>query len=185
MRVVTGRWHGRKLFSPAGKAVRPTTDRVKEAMFSILGSEVNGSLFLDLCCGSGALAVEALSRGADQALLVDVNGRALDCARRNLELCGAATNSYELVKAKAEVFFARWKSSHRDSPWILVCDPPYHSGLSSTILSELCRGNPPTGFRAAVFEHGPGESFVEPSGEYWSLDQRQYGETGLTIVRPS
>ena len=64
MRVITGSWRGRKLKSPSGQDIRPTTDRVKEAMFSMLGPAVADSLVIDLCCGAGGLGIEALSRGA-------------------------------------------------------------------------------------------------------------------------
>ncbi len=89
MRVIAGSWKGRRLKSPASDAVRPTTDRVKEALFNILGPDVTGCLFVDLCCGAGGLGIEALSRGAAGAIFVDQAPRSLNSARANLEICGA------------------------------------------------------------------------------------------------
>ena len=184
MRVVSGQWRGRKLISPKGDLVRPTTDRVKEAMFSILGPVVNGTLVLDLCCGAGGLAIEALSRGAERAILVDKHRKSLDLARRNLELCGARKSSYELVKAEAEGYFGGWQPSIAGVSWLLLCDPPYRSSVAAGVLQRLTREDPAPGFVAAIIEHGsawPLDSLVAGA---WRVDTRQYGESCLTVVRP-
>ena len=89
MRVISGSWKGRRLQAPAGDSVRPTTDRVKEAMFSILGSDIRDCQFLDLCCGTGGLGIEALSRGASSVIFVDSSRPTLAMVRENLDLCGA------------------------------------------------------------------------------------------------
>ena len=90
MRVIAGQWKGRRLLSPVGSEVRPTTDRVKEALFNILGPRVSGAEVLDVCCGGGGLGIEALSRGARRAVFVDIAPQCLDLVRRNLKHCGAA-----------------------------------------------------------------------------------------------
>jgi len=77
MRVIAGMWKGRRLKSPSGDEVRPTTDRVKEALFNILGPDVRDCLFLDLCCGAGGLGIEALSRGAAGAVFIDLSRKSL------------------------------------------------------------------------------------------------------------
>src|SRR5665213_1716396 len=87
MRVIAGRYGGRGLVAPRGSATRPTSDRVREAIFSILG-DITGARVLDLFAGSGALAIEALSRGAAHATLVDTSPAALTAIRRNLEALG-------------------------------------------------------------------------------------------------
>src|SRR5919198_1316873 len=88
MRVIAGQWGGRRLQAPAGAATRPTSDRVREALFSILGDRVAGLRVLDLFAGSGALGIEALSRGAAEAVFVDSDQRAVAAIRRNLEAVG-------------------------------------------------------------------------------------------------
>ncbi|MGH2883441.1 MAG: RsmD family RNA methyltransferase, partial [Solirubrobacteraceae bacterium] len=88
MRVVAGAFGGRGLVAPRGRSTRPTSDRVREALFSILGGSVDGARVLDLFAGSGALAIEALSRGAATATLVDSAPAAITAIRRNLETLG-------------------------------------------------------------------------------------------------
>src|SRR6202789_2492879 len=88
MRVIAGEYRGRPLVAPRGQATRPTSDRVREALFSILGDAVTGARVLDLFAGSGALAIEALSRGAASATLVDSATTAIEAIRRNLQALG-------------------------------------------------------------------------------------------------
>lgn len=184
MRVVAGKWRGRKLLSPAGDAIRPTADRVKEAMFSIIGPTVRNSLVLDLCCGSGGLGIEALSRGASRVIMLDSSRTSLNLARKNLQLCGAESGTYDLIKADAEVFFNKWTPPAKDQPWLLLTDPPYHSSLAAGILSRLMNDNLHAGFRTAVIEHGDASAFEEVDDGTWRLANRLYGDTVLTVVRP-
>lgn len=91
MRIVAGEWRGRRLVAPAGATTRPTADRVREALFSMLG-DLEGAVVLDLFAGSGALGLEALSRGAASATFVDSDARAVAAVRRNLESLGATAD---------------------------------------------------------------------------------------------
>ncbi len=184
MRVVAGNWRGRKLLSPKGDLIRPTTDRVKEAMFSIIGPSIVGSLVLDLCCGAGGLGIEALSRGANQVIMVDSNRRSLDLTRKNLILCGAESSSYDLIKADAEVFFNQWNSPGDDSSWLLLCDPPYHSSLAAGIVDRLVHHSPQSGFLFGLIEHSDASAFEELDEGPLRLSNRRYGDTCLTVVRP-
>ena len=88
MRVITGSARGRKLLEPEGMAVRPTTDMVKEAMFNIIQFDIEGRRVLDLFAGTGQLGIEALSRGAAEAVFVDESAKSLKLVRTNLERCG-------------------------------------------------------------------------------------------------
>jgi 16S rRNA (guanine966-N2)-methyltransferase len=126
VRVVAGDLGGRRLESPKGARVRPTADRVREALFSILG-DVSEARVLDLYCGTGALAIEALSRGADTAVLVDTD---LETASRNVEALGL-DNRCELVRSDALRHLRR-----DDGEYDLVfCDPPY--GLADRLGPQL------------------------------------------------
>ena len=127
MRVIAGELRGRRLAIPRGWRVRPTSDRVREAIFSALG-EVEGMRVLDLYCGSGALAIEAVSRGAAHATLVDRNTRPALGNVRNLELGERA----ELIRADAGAWLAR--SSGREFDLVFV-DPPYR--LADRLEPEL------------------------------------------------
>jgi 16S rRNA (guanine966-N2)-methyltransferase len=121
VRVVAGRYKGRRLHAPPGRDTRPTADRVREALFQLLGP-LDGLRVLDLFAGSGALAIEALSRGAAHAVLVDTDPKALAAARRNLEAIGAVAD----VHRRDALAFLR---DYAGEPFDLVLlDPPYSSG---------------------------------------------------------
>lgn len=122
MRVVAGEFGGRRLQAPRGRATRPTADRVREALFSMLG-DVGGARVLDLYAGSGALGIEALSRGAASAVFVDSEAQAAHAIRRNLDTVGARG---EVRRQDALRFLAAARG-----PFELVfCDPPYDSDPS-------------------------------------------------------
>lgn len=134
MRVVAGRLGGRKLIAPpaGSKDVRPTSDRARETLFAILG-DVSDLLVLDLFCGTGALAIEALSRGADSAVLVDTDPK---LARRNVEELGLEKRC-EIVRGDAIGYLER--SSDRFG--LILCDPPYR--LAAPLGPELSQHLPP------------------------------------------
>lgn len=178
MRVVAGRWRGRKLLAPPGDAIRPTADRVKEALFSILGPRVEGAVFVDLCCGSGALAVEALSRGAARAVLVDEAPAALALAGANLARCGADPGTFALERADATAWLGRWRPG-AGTPWLLVSDPPYRGPLAARILALLRDGAPWPGCRALVVEHASDEPAPAPEADGWQ--RRRYGQASLAL----
>jgi 16S rRNA (guanine966-N2)-methyltransferase len=132
MRVIAGELGGQRLVAPRGWKVRPTSDRVREAIFSVLGERVAGASVLDLYCGTGALAIEALSRGAERALLVDRDTRA---ALGNVERLGLA-GRVELVRAGVE----RWLASRPDAADaatfdLVFVDAPYR--LADRVGQEL------------------------------------------------
>ena len=137
MRVVAGEFRGRRLGAPKGAAVRPTADRVREAVFSILG-DISGARVLDLYAGTGALAIEAISRGADTAVLVDTDVRT---ARRNIEHLGLAGRA-SLVRADV-LRHLRVDDGEYD---LVFCDPPYGQApelgprLDPLIQPRIARG---------------------------------------------
>ena len=139
MRVVAGEFGGRRLQSPPRRsaAVRPTADRVREALFSILG-EMQGAMVLDLYCGTGALGIEAVSRGAATAVLVDTHTA---LARRNVSELGL-DDRCEVVHSDARAFLRRTRRAFD----LIFCDPPYRLAdrlegeLDSLIGSRLARG---------------------------------------------
>jgi 16S rRNA (guanine966-N2)-methyltransferase len=184
MRVIAGRWKGRRLKSPVGDEVRPTTDRVKEALFNILGPDVRGCLFMDLCCGAGGLGIEALSREAAQVVFVDQSQGSLALVRENLATCGAELGNARLVCAEAAAWLARWQPPVRSGPWVLVADPPYRSPVAGAIMRELERLAVDPGFRLGVLEHGIRTPDLE-TGSSGTLDwsTRRYGGSCLAVAR--
>jgi 16S rRNA (guanine966-N2)-methyltransferase len=135
MRVVAGHLGGRRLISPPSRSreVRPTSDRARETLFSILGGRLEGLSVLDLFCGTGALAIEAISRGADSAVLVD---RAPALAKRNTDELGIA-NRCEVVRGDAVGYVER--SERRFG--LIFCDPPYR--LADRLEPSLSQLLPP------------------------------------------
>jgi 16S rRNA (guanine966-N2)-methyltransferase len=131
MRVVAGELGGRHLEAPRGGKVRPTADRVREAVFSILG-DIDGSRVLDLYCGTGALAIEAISRGAESAVLVDTKAAT---ARRNVEALGVEDRC-AVVRADA----IRYLGSEKSRFDLVFCDPPYK--LADRLGPELDKALP-------------------------------------------
>lgn len=128
MRVVAGRLGGRRIGSPPGRSreVRPTSDRARETLFALLG-DVADLRVLDLFCGTGALAIEAISRGADSAVLVDIRPA---LARRNVEALGIS-NRCEVVRSDA----VRYLGRSRERFGLILCDPPYK--LADRLASDL------------------------------------------------
>lgn len=125
LRVIAGKYRGRNLKSPPSMDVRPTSDRLRETLFNVISARVPGARFLDLCAGSGAAGIEALSRGAAHATFVDRSRKMCALIEANLDLCGVPESESEVVLAEALVFLKR-AAKKQSEPWQLVFfDPPY------------------------------------------------------------
>ncbi len=184
MRVIAGMWKGRRLKSPSGDEVRPTTDRVKEALFNILGPDVRDCLFLDLCCGAGGLGIEALSRGAAGAVFIDLSRKSLALVRDNLDSCGVEREVAKLICTDAVAWLNRWTPGRDSGRWILVADPPYRSGAAGAIMKELERLADAPGFLAGIIEHGARTPDLSVPGEgRLAWQTRRYGESYLAVAR--
>ncbi len=176
MRVIAGAYGGRELIAPRGTATRPTSDRVREALFSIL-DDVSGARVLDLFAGSGALAIEALSRGAAEATLVDSSAAALAAIRRNLERLGIDAVVH---RARALDFLQRARGSSRQYDLVFL-DPPYrHAGSLAAELSAALA--PVLAPEARVVAESDRRSPLELELE--QLDERRYGDTLIQIHGP-
>jgi 16S rRNA (guanine(966)-N(2))-methyltransferase RsmD len=131
MRVISGIYRRRRLEGPVGIEARPTSDRLRETLFNILQPVIEGSRFLDLCAGSGAVGIEALSRGAAHATFVDQSRQMTDLVRANLEHCGVPTDDYSIIKHDAGVFL---ETGSGEPPWDLIYyDPPYQTDYSPVL----------------------------------------------------
>lgn len=169
LRITGGELGGRRIRVPRGD-VRPTTERVREAVFSILGN-IAGARVLDLFCGSGALAIEALSRGAAEATLVDTRPAT---ARRNLEALGLAERA-RTVRSDAARFLRRAEASSFD---LVLCDPPYRlAGCLAGDLDPLIRSVLANGGRVMV-ETSPDRPL--PLG-LPLITERAYGDTLIRV----
>ena len=174
MRVIGGRSRGRRLPAKLPKTVRPTSDRVREAIFDILGSQggVEGLTVVDLFCGSGALGVEALSRGAASSTFVDLDADALAAVRQNLAAVGLQDEPATLVRAA----LPGWLESSAAGPFELaLCDPPYDFEEWPALLGAL---------RADAVVMESAAPIVLPAA--WVVArERRYGGTLVTVAHRS
>jgi 16S rRNA (guanine966-N2)-methyltransferase len=125
MRVIAGYYRGRNLRSPPSMQVRPTSDRLRETLFNVLAPRIEGTRFLDLCAGSGAVGIEALSRGAAQVTFVDRSRKMCGLIESNLDLCGVPEDKTEVVMAEAAEFLRRAATKGEQTWNIAFFDPPY------------------------------------------------------------
>lgn len=180
MRIVAGALGGRVLHAPPGRDTRPTSEKVREALFNILGPPGDDAHVLDLFAGSGALGLEALSRGAARAVFVDRGRPALAALRRNVDELGVADRA-ELVAADAVAFLARrpaapWR-------WIFV-DPPYRTDLARRVLDALAAAPDALAERGSiVVEHDRRNPPAPTHGSLLRTDLRRYGDTELSFYR--
>ena len=178
MRVVAGKWGGRTIRAPRGISVRPTTDRVREAVFAILGDEVQGAVVLDLFAGTGAMAIESLSRGAAEAVLVESAPAALNALKANLE----ALEADDAVCLPLDYREAVRRLAAKGRAFDLVfLDPPYGKGLAGRAAELLSRAGVLAPGAVVVAERAsrdPGETFPV---EWTERADRRYGDTRITL----
>jgi 16S rRNA (guanine966-N2)-methyltransferase len=184
VRIVAGRLKGRRLDAPAGRDIRPTADRTRQALFDVLehghltedgGSALVDAIVLDAFCGTGALGLEALSRGAAEASFMDINNAALDCARANAKSLGVAAN-FILADAR--------NPPRASKPvTLLFLDPPYDAALGSPALAGLREaGWIAPGAIVSLEMSGPELSrFAAPGFEI--IDERRYGKARILLLR--
>lgn len=126
MRIIAGRYRGKNLKSPPSLQVRPTSDRLRETLFNVLAPRIEGARFLDLCAGSGAVGIEALSRGAAHGTFVDHSRKMRELIESNLHLCLTSESDTEVVQAEAVEFLRLAANGRRRGAWdIVFYDPPY------------------------------------------------------------
>lgn len=170
MRIVSGRWRGRTIRPPADPRVRPTADRVREAWMSILQRDLPGARVVDLFAGSGALGLEALSRGAEHADFVELGARSLAALRANIAALGAG-DAAAVHRGDALRFAQRLPPLAYD---IALADPPYRLGLAPRLAAHWLA----VPFAATlVVEHDAHEPLPG------APDERRYGDTVLAIYR--
>ena len=180
VRVVAGSARGRRLIVPGGAGVRPTMDRIREALFSILGEALPGRTVMDLFSGSGALGIEALSRGAAHAVFVDSNPLCIGCIRRNLARCGFSSVHPVLRCRLPEGLTTMSRSVGRKSD-IVFMDPPYGWDGLAVLLGGLHRCSLLAERATIVLEHFHKDVFANLPAAFAVSEQRRYGDTVLTF----
>lgn len=184
MRIVGGALRGRPLAAPTGKSVRPTTDRVREALFNILTHAdwaegvLDGTRAIDGCCGSGALGLEALSRGCAACTFIDNHPASLALAKRNAASLGVEDRCHFLRTDIATPPRAAEPAS------LILIDAPYASDLSETGLHGLTKAGWLADDAIVVLELPKAAKNADPEG-FARLDDRRYGESHLVFLRES
>ncbi|MEX2181666.1 MAG: 16S rRNA (guanine(966)-N(2))-methyltransferase RsmD [Gemmatimonadaceae bacterium] len=180
VRIVAGEWRGRRIAVPAG-AVRPTADRVREAWLSIVRPALDGARVVDLCAGTGALGLEALSRGAAHCDFVEQSPTVLRTLEANLATLGAGARA-AVHRRDALGFVGERAPEGADAPWdVAFADPPYREGVALALAERWLRAPFATIFGV---EHETALTLPAPAaGGTATAERRAYGDTTLTFYR--
>jgi 16S rRNA (guanine966-N2)-methyltransferase len=181
MRVIAGSARGIRLAAPRGINTRPTADRVREALFSIIQSrcDLKGILVLDVCAGTGGLGIEALSRGAASCCFIENDRNALTCLRQNLSAahCSGQAQLLEMDVSKALQLLAVRKRRFG----MIFFDPPYASELYTTVLEAVCSLSLLDVGGLFITECASRSILPERTGSLVKIDRRVYGDTALEL----
>jgi 16S rRNA (guanine966-N2)-methyltransferase len=184
LRIVGGTHRGRRLAVPPGEAVRPTSDRAREALFNILshgrfataGSPIASRAVLDAFAGTGAFGLEALSRGAGEAAFIENGREALAALRRNVATLGEEQRTHIVIGDATKPPRALFPCA------LAFLDPPYHSGLAPPALAALAAAGWLEPEALAIVEIAAREDFAAPAG-FTAIDERVYGAARLVFLR--
>jgi 16S rRNA (guanine966-N2)-methyltransferase len=184
MRIVAGQFRGRALAAPEGAHIRPTSDRVREALFNILEHGIAdfalaGTRVLDLFAGTGALGLEALSRGATYCLFIEEDAAARGLIRRNIEALGLTGTTKVFRRDATDLGHA---PGNRGAFGIAFLDPPYEQGLAERALSSAARGRWLAPGAVVAIEESKRAAVALPA-EFTLLDQRTWGDTQVVLAR--
>ncbi len=180
MRVIGGTLKGRKLATIRGTTVRPTADRLREAIFNILADRVEKAVVLDLFAGTGALGIEALSRGAHSAVFVDNSKSAIAILKKNIRYCDIQENAtiikWDVVKN------LRFIRSFDLAFNLVFLDPPYNKDCIKPVLKNLYRNGTLEKEACLVIEHADTEPAPEEIAVFKITDERRYGRTLVSFL---
>ena len=181
MRVISGLARGHKLFTYKGKDIRPTSDKVRESLFNILGPEVFGSFFLDLFAGSGAVGIEALSRGAVKAIFVDKDNKSKACIVKNLSKTRFHEKGEVFRGDVIDVLFSLNQKGHKYD--YIFLDPPYKSDIISRVLSIVNDSELLKEEGIVIVEHSADNQNWLESANLIPIKNKCYGDTVLTFLK--
>lgn len=181
MRIIGGEYKSRLIAMPKGVEIRPTQDKVRQAIFNILG-DVKGKFVLELFAGSGAFGIEALSRGAKSATFVDNNFRCSHAIRANLESLGVNKLKYDIVRTNALTILPRLAKEEKRYD-IIFLDPPYYKGMAKKCLINIDSYDIVTPAGLVLVEHFKKDALDAELERFLFLDERRYGDTIITILR--
>ncbi|WP_189022806.1 16S rRNA (guanine(966)-N(2))-methyltransferase RsmD [Paenibacillus albidus] len=181
MRVVSGSAKGRPLKSVPGSGTRPTTDKVKEAIFSMIGPYFEGGAVLDLFAGTGGLGIEALSRGMERAVFVDMEPKSIETVRANLKLARLEAGA-EVYRNDAGRALAAMEKRGRSFDLVFL-DPPYRLKHGDELMQSMVDKGLLNKEAVIVLEHESGYKYPEEIPGFTCLRQAVYGDTTVSIYR--
>lgn len=174
MRVIGGELRRRRLLVPPGLDIRPTPDRLREALFNILAPEIKGRIFLDAYAGTGAVGIEALSRGAARAIFIEASAVAIAVIKQNLEALGLLDRA-QVVAGRVEKRLARYRAD------IVFLDPPYALESAPDEAMRILAGSPPA---LVIVQHHYRRELATHYGCLWRVRLLRQGENALSFYRP-
>lgn len=186
MRVIAGKYKGRRLNAPDNYDIRPTSDKAKEALFSILTMELYGSRVLDLFAGTGSLGIEALSRGAGSCCFADASRAALNLIKANLAHCGVEEETKVLAGDYKKVIahLASKIVDGLEQPFdIILLDPPYGKGLLTDALERISESGILAEGGVIAAEHRKEEDLPDTIGRFQKEKERRYGIVKLSFYQ--
>lgn len=181
MRVITGRCKGRVLYSPKSKLIRPTSDKIKEFIFDYIGEKIQGAVVLDLYCGTGNLSIEALSRGAQLAVMVDSSAEAIRLIYRNLALTNFLSQS-KIVKQ--EVFrYLKKAIQQQDQFNLIFADPPYSNNDYQSLIDYIGSNNFLQKGGFFILEHSSHKKLAAQPVLLSLTTTKVFGDTAITFYK--
>jgi 16S rRNA (guanine966-N2)-methyltransferase len=184
MRIIAGKFKGRRLATPKNRTVRPTVDRVKESVFSILRERVINAKFLDLCAGTGNIGLEALSRGANKVTFLEQNVKCIQLIEQNLHTCGFDITNPQVELIRRDITQGIASLHKRDETFELIYfDPPYEARLYQKCLSQISDVCLLQSTGILLVEHDKHTELPLEIGLLTCDRQKQYGNTCLTFYR--
>jgi 16S rRNA (guanine966-N2)-methyltransferase len=186
VRIIAGEYRGRVLKSPPSMQIRPTSDRLRETLFNVIAPRVRGARFLDLCAGSGAVGIEALSRGAGHVTFVDKSRRMCGLVEANLDLCGVPEELTEVVMGDAADFLRRAGARDAEGWDVVFYDPPYATDYLPVLAAF---GAPPPALLKAggllVAEHHHKNQIKDAAGQLRRWRVLRQGDSALSFYERS
>jgi 16S rRNA (guanine966-N2)-methyltransferase len=180
MRIIGGEYKSRSIAMPRGVEMRPTQDKVRGAIFNILG-DIIGKRVLELFAGSGAFGIEAISRGAGSATFVDNNFRCIQTIKSNLKSLGIIESKYTIIKADALKFPAPAQEFGKFD--IIFLDPPYYMEMAKKCLINIDSYDIVSPVGLVIVEHFKKDALSAELERFVFVDERRYGDTVITILR--
>ncbi len=178
MRIIAGEFKGRRLVTPDNNDIRPTSDKVREAVFSILMNDIYGAKCLDLFAGTGGVGLEALSRGASQCVFSDSSRDAVRIINENIKRCGAGERARIITGDYRKVL-----GSLREKFDLIFLDPPYRAGLTESCLGMVGSLDLLASAGIIVAEREAGVSLPDELCGFIKIKTRKYGKTGVDFFR--